>query len=393
MTSYSPSYWPERKLPNVCAFDLRRLPELLAADPAWQMEARRRQAAAWRHEPIVPFAGCVSVPLRPEQEQIPDADFHTAFHNPDRMLCSQVRGACAVANARSDAVPSIRVNFGTATILACVGLEQEIFTDKMPWLQTHLSKAEAMKLTADDLQPRGTFPRGLAMMAYFREVMGDAVAVYCMDTQGPLDLAHLMIGDDLFYQMYDDPPYVHHVVELCLELGIRTHTWMKEVSGEPWTAMHHSNGLYTECAGIRICEDTTAILGPEQIAEFAIPYSRRLAAHFGGAWVHYCGCNNHLTEAICAAPELVGINFGFVPGHEQDHDFEADMRRCAASGTVYFGGWPLLPGETGEAHLRRLRHWAKRGCLIAHLQSAVGTAPGLFPDAATALEHWRTMVD
>jgi hypothetical protein len=222
--------------------------------------------------------------------------------------------------------------------------------------------------------------------------MGDALAIYCMDTQGPFDLAHLMIGDALFYEMTDDPPFVHHLMELCLELGIRTHTWMKEITGEPRTAMHHSNAIYTESAGIRICEDTTALLGPEQIAEFAIPYSRRLAAHFGGAWVHYCGRNDHLTDAVCATPEFAGINFGFIPGHEHDHSFEADMARCQAGKTVYFGHWPLLPGETGEAYLRRIHPWAKRGVLLTGFgNNGIGDQPGFLCNAASALAFWNTL--
>jgi hypothetical protein len=372
------------------AFDVRRLPELLAADPAWLARARQRQAAVWRGEPPFPPAIGFSAPLTPAQEAIPDADFHTAFHDVERMLCSQVRAACAVANARSDAVPSIRANLGTGILLACVGLEQEVFTDKMPWLQRHLSKAEAAALTPDDLCPRGSFARGLEMMARFREVLGDTLAIYCMDTQGPFDLAHLMLGDALFYEMTDDPPFVHQVMELCLELGIRSHTWMKEITGEPRTAMHHSGMIYTESAGIRICEDTTVLLGPEQMAEFAIPYSRRLAAAFGGAWVHYCGRNDHLTEAICAAPEFRGINFGFIPGHEQDHDFAADMARCEAGRTVYLGHWPLLPGETGEGYLRRLHPWAAKGIIIGGFGNPVdGDAPGMFPDAQAALAFWN----
>lgn len=59
-------------------------------------------------------------------------------------------------------------------------------------------------------------------------------------------------------------------------------------------------------AGIRLCEDSTAIVGPAAIEAFALPYTRRLAQRFGGAWVHYCGRNDALTAAA--------LDFWYAPG-------------------------------------------------------------------------------
>ena len=100
--------------------------------------------------------------------------------------------------------------------------------------------------------------------------------------------------------------------------------------------------------GIRICEDTTAIIGADSIEEFAMPYTQRLARHFGGGWVHYCGRNDNLTEAVCRIPEIRAINFGHIPGHEHDHIFEEDMARCLKYGKVYNGDWPRRPEESGR---------------------------------------------
>ena len=374
---------------NLSAFAVSSLPARLHADPARIALARRRQAAVWRGDKPDAWPILLAAPLFPDQETIPDPDYAATFHDADLMLCGQLRGACSVANARSDAVPSIRVNFGTGVCLACVGLEQEIFPDKMPWLQQRLTKAQAARLTPDDLQPRGSFARGLEVIRRFREVMGDTVAIYCMDTQGPLDLAHLMLGDDFFYELHDDPPFVHHLLELCLELGIRTHAWMKAASGEALTAHHHLNALYAENMGVRICEDTSAILGPAQIDTFAMPYTARLARHFGGAWVHYCGRNDALTRAILELPDVRGINFGHIPGHEHDHPFEEDMARIAAAGKVYFGDWPRRPEESGADYLRRLHTWSCQGALLPQASACLG-AHG-FPTTAAASEFWYSL--
>jgi uroporphyrinogen-III decarboxylase len=368
-------------------FDVYRLRELYQPDPARLALARRRQAAFWRHARPDAWPATLSGPLTAAQQAIPNPNFKEAFEDADLMLCSQVRAASAAYSAGGDGVPSIRVNFGTGVCLACLGLEQEVFEDKMPWLRRHLTKEEIARLTPDAIKIQGSFARGLDYIRRFREVMEDRVPVYCMDTQGPFDLAHLLYGDDLFYAVHDDPPFVHHLMEIVLELGVRTHRWMKEVTGEPLTSFHHSNVLYAENIGVRICEDTTSIVSPAVIEEFALPYTRQLAQRFGGAWVHYCGRNDHLTEFLCAIPEVRGINFGHVPGREHDHCFEEDMRRCQAGGKIYFGNWPRREGETGRQYLQRLHVWAKPGVLFPILDAALAAPEGL-TSAAEVLSCW-----
>jgi len=359
------------------------LPDLFAPDLARIALAKERQARFWRGEPNAVAPIICSGALRPEQERIPDPDFKQAFEDLDLMIFSQVRQACAMANGRSDAVPSVRGNYGTGVLLSCLGLEQDVFPDKMPWLRQHLTREQVAALEPDDIQVRGTFARGLEFMQKVRDLFGDRLPVYCMDTQGPFDLAHLIIGDDLFFLLHDDPPLAAHLMDIAVELGMRTHAWMKTINGEAANTFTHSNSIYAENIGLRICEDTSAIVGPELIETVCLPASRRLAAHFGQAWTHYCGRNDHLTAAICAAPELIGLNFGHIPGHEQDHPFDADMARCRDSGTRYVGNWPLLPGESGTDYLQRLHAWAAEGVLLPQMWGTAG-----FESTEAMLDAW-----
>lgn len=364
--------------------------KLYSPDACVIRTAMRRQANLFKGEKPDAWPLLLNAPLTHEQEAaIPNPDFKEAFDVPESMLCQQLRYALSAANAGADTVPSIRANFGTGILLACLGLEQEILSDKMPWLHQHLDKAQIAKLTLDDIKTEGSFARGLDFMRLFKKVMGDRLPIYCMDTQGPFDLAHLLMGDDLFMELYDDPPFVHHLMELCLALGIRSHELMKSVSGEAMDGQHHSCMLYAENMGVRICEDTTTLISPEAIAEFAMPYTARLARHFGGAWIHYCGRNDNLTRAICEIPEVRAVNFGHIPGREHDHPFEKDMELIKSHGKVYVGVWPRRQGEDGKAYLRRLHFWASQGCLLPNGNAATGNGEGLFRTAKDALDFWR----
>lgn len=381
--------------------DVRELPKLLHADFERIELAKKRQTAVWRGEKPDAWPIFLSAPLTAEQREIPSPNLREAFYDADLMLCSQVRGACGTFNARSDSVPSIRANFGTGVTLACLGLQQEIFSDKMPWLQQHLTRDEVAKLEPDDIKIQGDFERALEFMRRFIEILGDSLPVYCLDTQGPLDLAHLILGDDIFLAFYDDPSFSHHLMEIALEVGIRTHTWLKEVTGEPLIEQHHG-GLYAQNMGVRICEDTSAIIGPELIEKFVMPYTQRLAQHFGGAWIHYCGRNDHLTEAVCRIPEIRAVNFGHIPGHEHLHIVEEDMERFAEYGKVYHGNFPRFENESGRDYLRRMHVWSSQGLMMLHGNAAIAPVSAdeqsdlpdsadLFPDVQSALDFWYNL--
>jgi hypothetical protein len=164
---------------------------------------------------------------------------------------------------------------------------------------------------------------------------------------------------------------------------------MKEVTGEPLNHQAHSNRIYGENLGVRICEDTSAVVGPAVIDEFSIPYTRRLAQAFGGAWVHYCGRNDHLTRQICQIPEVRAVHFGHVPGHEQDHIFAEDMQLIKNSGKVYIGPWPYLPGEDVKSYFRRLHQWAEQGAVIPDIYgNPTDAAKGGFRTVPQAAEFW-----
>ncbi|MBN1864550.1 MAG: hypothetical protein JW808_06580 [Victivallales bacterium] len=370
------------------SFDVTDLPGMLEIDGEWFENSKCRQAGYVRGEVFDVPPIFFRKDLTAEQEVVGSYDYEAEFNDSDKMLCNQMRGVFGILNAKSDAVPSIRANTGTGTLMSLLGHDQMVFKDKLPWFKDHYSKEELSRVEVDDIRIRGDFELALGHMRRYKDVLGSSLPIFCPDTQGPFDLAHLLLGDAIFLEVYDDPPFVHHVMELCLAMGIKAHDWSKEVSGEPSDSMFHSCSLYTESAGIRICEDTTAIIGPDIMDEFAIPYSRKLAAHYGGAWIHYCGRNDHLTERICQFPEFTLINFGHIPGHEEDHKFEEDMRRCVETHTVYYGNWPRKPGESGRSFLDRMHEWASQGILIAWGDAALGEEG--FGSVEEAMDYWRS---
>ena len=311
---------------------------------------RARQGAAWGDGEADTLPIVFGAPV-PERNQFPSFGLDEEFHDARVMLYNGLWGLIGFARSASDAVPSIRANFGTGLVASLFGLQSTVFPDKMPWLREHLSKEQIARFS---------FPSAVGDSGYLSQARGfyetaglyldGRAKFYVGDTQGPFDLAHLVRGDDLLYDLHDDPQFVHHLLTLCTDAYIEATLAMKSMIAEPRTRGHHSGCLWLGGGGVRICEDTSTLLSPEHIDAFVVPYTRRAAAAFGGAWVHYCGNNAHLLDAmIDEIDEVCGLNFG----NPERHDPASVLRRLVQRGKVYVGAWPREEGEPLREYFQR----------------------------------------
>jgi len=81
--------------------------------------------------------------------------------------------------------------------------------------------------------------------------------------------------------------------------------------------------------GIRISDDTAALLSPNLYREFGVKYNSMIAKEFGGVVVHSCGNVSNVAEAMMEIPGLKGLDFT-IP---QVHDW-AKVRDAAAGKTA-----------------------------------------------------------
>ncbi len=279
-----------------------------------------------------------------------------------KMFLNELKAMMRSAYGNMEAVPSVRANMGTGIFPSLFpGLQQNLYEDKMPWVQEHLSKEALANMTVNDIKVSDEFKAGLEHMAYMaNKLSGTGCLVYPMDLQGPFDTAHLVYGDAIFYDIYDDPDFVRHLLDLsCQAIFIGMEECFKMIPGSDRMVAHY-NGLVVprEKGGIKTSEDTSTLLSKDHIHEFIAPYLRKLLSHFGGGWVHYCGKNPHLFEAVMDEPMAYGINFG----NPDMHDMEHVLHRCVQADKIYYGGIPKVnENEALENYFTRLLKASKKG--------------------------------
>lgn len=336
------------------ADELARLLDALEAvyDPKAQSEGRARIAAVYagREADYLPIiVDC------PAHDVIPQCDLHEQFYSAEAMLVEHLRRIVVAASVPDDGQLCIRANLGVVFLPSVFGLEPEVPHEVMPRFRQHLSKEDIRALTLPaEISRCEMVARAIDYIHYFQSVLGEKVHVYMPDTQGVFDIAHLLSGDSLFYELYDAPAFAHHLLELCLQAYLRVTLALKAVLGEALESGYHGHGmvsgLYMSQGGARVSEDTPTLLCPEHIEEFVVPYIVRALEAFGGGFVHYCGRNDHLFQALLELDQVRGINLG----NPEKHEPREYVRALVDRDKFYFGSWPRMQGEPIEDYLRRM---------------------------------------
>jgi uroporphyrinogen-III decarboxylase len=328
--------------------------------PAFE-EAAKLQMKVWNKEPVERQPLLLSCSLDEEDDRkYPDYNTKEVHYDSQKMFMHQFRAMMTAVYGGAQAVPSVRANMGCGIFPSLFGIRQELFEDKMPWVQEHLTKEQLMAMGPEDLKIGDEFKAGLEHMAYMAEQLeGTGCMVYPMDLQGPFDTAHLVYGDAIFYDLYDDPEFVHHLLDLSCHAIFMGMEECFKVIPRPDVMVAHYNGLVIprNKGGIKTSEDTSTLLSKEHIQEFIVPYLDRLLNHFGGGYVHFCGKNPHLLEAVMGLPKVLGINLG----NPEKHDMEALLRDCAERDKVYYGSIPRGEAESLEEYFSKYLRAAQKG--------------------------------
>jgi len=271
-----------------------------------------------------------------QDEKIPSFNTMQTHFDSEKMFLSGLREIMTVVNGGCEAVPSMRANMGCGIFPTLFGLKQQLFDDKMPWVKEHLSKEVLSKMSPEDIKIGDEFRAGLEHMSYIADLLKDTgCMVFPMDLQGVYDTAHIVYGDQIFYDMYDDPDFIHHLLELsCHAICIGMDECLKIMPDSSIKVAHYNSLVMPRIkGGIKLSEDTSTLLSKSQIDEFVAPYIKKVLNYFGGGYIHYCGTNPHLFESVMNEPLAYGLNFG----NPEKHDMEYVLKRCAQKNKIFYG--------------------------------------------------------
>lgn len=292
--------------------------EHLDEEHVQRTEQLHLDAMAYRPVPHLPLT------LVYPPEDVEPFPYEEAFDDPEKMLYNElVRtvGGTSTWNSvrlKDDFPPHIRSNHGIGILSSLFGAHCRIINNNMPWVE-HMEPGELRKAVAKGVPD---FDRALGKQVlethhFYLEKLGRypkcfrCVRITQPDLQSPFDIAHLLIGNDVFFAVVDEPDLVHELLAVVTDTYIafrrKVDPLLTDRAGDDAVYLHGC--LF---GGKVLLKDDTAIinLSQEMQRSFSKVYNDRIFEAFLGGSMHYCGPSRTWAHEAVGCPWLRGINFG-----------------------------------------------------------------------------------
>jgi len=304
-------------------------------DPETEEDYRAQWGCFWENpsgeEPFMPHRKKMTAPV----VSFPKININDAIGDYQLMLRHQLTGVSG-ALASENGLPAVRANYGTGILSSLFGAK--IFM--MPYENDTLPTTRVIAPEdIDRLLDRGipdltegfggrVFEMGEVFLEVFRKYpkLLKYCDVYHPDLQGPLDIAELLLGSELFYCMYDEPEKVHAFLSLI------TDTYQAFM--EKWQQLFPTKGEYSTHWGsfvmkgeILLRSDSAMNVSPALYQEFSLPYDTRLLEHFHGGAVHFCGRGDHYIDLLSRIPGVYAINMSQPQYNDMEKIFACTLDR------------------------------------------------------------------
>ncbi len=317
--------------------------------------------------------------------------YEVRFRDPEAMWESEMARARPTADWPTDGVPTVRPNLGVIFIPSMAGLPYQVRSDQMPWPGEPLEREAIRAARGVDVAQADLMRLAAEFYAIHRERSDGTVFAHHADTQGVFDIAHLLYGDDIFYDIADrdEQGWAEELMDICRGLYVDATAHLKGLLGEDASSMIHGHGgpqgIYYPGAGARMAEDTATLLSPATIERFVIPAIQEAAEPFGGAFLHFCGWHEALFEALCRLECVRAIDLG----NPESYELRWLLERCAESGTVLRSQIAPRDGETWEVYVRRIAGLVRETGARCILEPLI--APKERDECAAMRELWHEL--
>lgn len=265
-----------------------------------------------------------------------DGDFET-------MLLSQFKIVSDELARGSGIRFNVRCNYGSGILPTQFGCELFTMPRETTTLPTAIPLHDRDKVQAvlDAGVPDPRAGLGAKVMdcaeeflAVFKKypTLAEHVALYHPDWQGPIDIAEVVWGSEIFYSIFDEPEFVRSFIGLMTKTYAQAaRAWLALVPPSPGGVNTHWGTMHKGVLVLRA--DSLMNLSPATYVDLIRPFDQELFDEFGGGFIHYCGRGDHFIPAMCEMKGLTAINLS------QPHlnDMEVIYRNTVDKGIPLLG--------------------------------------------------------
>ena len=231
----------------------------------------------------------------------------------------------------NDYVPAIGINFGYGANSAYYTNQEVIPGDDTSWahpLITDWDTFDWSRLRRDESN------------LWFRRIMeaydllikycdGDyAISGFC--NAGPGDFANAIRGNDLFYDLYDEPENVHKLMTRCEDAVIWLEETIKSKAGKVLGGDVTANMWFPGNAPY-LSEDFNDLIAPEMYEEFGRVHTQNLLNYFGGAYIHHHAKGYQVHPLISSLDHLKMVEISWDPNCPRPVDKMDEVREMTGN--------------------------------------------------------------
>lgn len=229
-----------------------------------------------------------SIPSRPGVSQRTLMDWRP-FEDAEKMAEAAVEGeryfAQYTQKVQSDYIPAVSPAYGIGLCSAFLSNAPVIPGIDTSWIHPAMDSLEDERpLKFDPENPWITFMRRYMKRA--RELWDGDFCVSTLCAMAPSDLANALRGNDLFYDLYDDPEGVRRLLDRCVEATVKLYGLIRPLAVAPdggFTAA----GMWMPGEGLYLSEDGADLCSPQFYRELFGPATQKLVDCIGGAYIHH----------------------------------------------------------------------------------------------------------
>ncbi|HNX13862.1 MAG TPA: uroporphyrinogen decarboxylase family protein [Oscillospiraceae bacterium] len=231
------------------------------------------------------------------------------MRNPAAAMETQIENFRFHQAVGDDAYPALRAEFGTVPIAEAFGCKIYRREDELPCTQsTIVNSAEEIDALKIPDEKSGSFPDIDLQYEFFLENLPYGVGFMLPDLQGPFNNTHLLRGNDIFTDFYDEPESVEKLLNIVTQYQIKMTRHYHKLCGIGKGFLYDWSGIWR--GNLRICNCTLHNVSTEFYETYIKKYDRMLLDTFSEGRIHYCGTHdNGQMASFFSIPNLYGVDF------------------------------------------------------------------------------------
>ncbi|NSW91029.1 MAG: hypothetical protein HPY74_10250 [Firmicutes bacterium] len=211
----------------------------------------------------------------------------------------------------NDFIPAISPGMGVGVHSAYFSGAEVIMGYDTSWVHPVIREwSDIEKLKMDEYNPWFCILK--EMIQYCVNTCEGDYVVSTLCNFGPGDMANALRGNDLFYDLYDNPQKVHELMDKSSDAIIWLEEELRKIAGMMEGGVVTAN-VWLPGQAPYISEDFTDLCSSKIFNEFGYKYTQKIINHFGGAYIHHHAKGYHVHKDIASLKNLKMLEISLDP--------------------------------------------------------------------------------